>query len=258
MLSWHWAPERERYVLEGANLFLFIPLSAGAHKNIVNQALPPNSSTQHFRRAWGEGILPRLEEFKPELIIVSAGFDAHEDDPLAEIRCVQVQAATRPFDRKHNQQHVICGCSRLQDADYKWVQDEIFSVAERLCEGRVVSVLEGGYNLKAISRAARLVTMSHIESAERMRQKYFGFTKPTPPKQPGLSWQIHPHCLMQKTDTVDTVTDDMSEMRIGGAAEEERQQTLQVFTDDVLKSEFDRCHREGILRSNPREGQQRR
>ena len=100
----------------------------GVDGNVVNVELPPGSGSSEFRAAWTETILPACDRFGPELIIVSAGFDAHADDPLAEVN--------------------------LTDGDYGWVQGEIMRLAERVCGGRVVSVLEGGYDLDAIARSA--------------------------------------------------------------------------------------------------------
>jgi acetoin utilization deacetylase AcuC-like enzyme len=95
--------------------------------NIFNAPLPPGAGSEEFRAAWAERLLPALREFKPEFILISAGFDAHEDDPLANLN--------------------------LTDDDYAWITREILAIAEECCEGRVVSTLEGGYDLEALARS---------------------------------------------------------------------------------------------------------
>jgi acetoin utilization deacetylase AcuC-like enzyme len=74
-------------------------------------------------------MLPALDGFQPELLLVSAGFDAHADDPLAQLY--------------------------FTDADYRWVTEKLMAVAERHAKGRLVSSLEGGYNLAALASSAR-------------------------------------------------------------------------------------------------------
>ncbi len=100
----------------------------GAAGNIVNVPLAPMSGSTEFRRAWGETLLPKLHEFAPDFILVSAGFDAHEDDPLANLR--------------------------LSTEDFAWATSEILALARSHCGGRVVSTLEGGYDLNALAAAA--------------------------------------------------------------------------------------------------------
>ncbi len=99
----------------------------GAHGQQMNVPLPAGSGGGVFRDAWTR-ILERCEEFGPELIFVSAGFDAHRDDPLAQID--------------------------LTVEDFAWVTREIRGVAERTAGGRVVSTLEGGYDLDALAESA--------------------------------------------------------------------------------------------------------
>ncbi len=96
--------------------------------NICNAPLPPNAGSAEFRRAMGHRVLPALYDFHPDLLIVSAGFDAHRADPLANLR--------------------------LEEADYAWVTDELLAVAAERCAGRVVSALEGGYDLQALAASA--------------------------------------------------------------------------------------------------------
>jgi acetoin utilization deacetylase AcuC-like enzyme len=96
--------------------------------NILNLPLAPGAGSAEFRDMWSEYGLPELQRFEPDLIIVSAGFDAHERDPLGQLE--------------------------LKDDDYGWITREIRAHAESGCEGRLVSVLEGGYDLDALASAA--------------------------------------------------------------------------------------------------------
>jgi acetoin utilization deacetylase AcuC-like enzyme len=100
----------------------------GAADNIVNAPLPPGSGGAAFRAAWTERLLPALDRFAPELLIVSAGFDAHKADPLAQLR--------------------------LETADFAWLTKELVTVAARHGGGRLVSLLEGGYDLDALAASA--------------------------------------------------------------------------------------------------------
>ncbi len=99
----------------------------GVAGNIVNCPLEPGAGSQQFRQAITAEILPALRAFSPQLVIVSAGFDAHRDDPLAQMN--------------------------LDDADYAWVTAELLGVAADCCEGRLVSALEGGYDHAALARS---------------------------------------------------------------------------------------------------------
>lgn len=101
------------------------PGERGAHGNIVNVPLPPGSGGAQMRSAWEERIFPELETFSPELVLVSAGFDAHADDPLAQLNWVE--------------------------ADYVWLTERICDIAGTHAQGRVVSTLEGGYDLRALA-----------------------------------------------------------------------------------------------------------
>ncbi|MDR3537259.1 MAG: histone deacetylase family protein [Acetobacteraceae bacterium] len=100
----------------------------GAANNIVNVTLRPGQGSEAFRSAWADTILPELDRFAPGLVIVSAGFDAHKLDPLAQLR--------------------------LETADFTWITNELVALAERHCGGRVASVLEGGYDLGALAAAS--------------------------------------------------------------------------------------------------------
>jgi len=96
------------------------------NEHIINVPLAAMTDGAGFRRAVERHWLPALERFRPQLVFVSAGFDAHRDDPLAYLK--------------------------LDDADYRWVTERLLEVARRDAEGRVVSTLEGGYNTEALGR----------------------------------------------------------------------------------------------------------
>lgn len=102
--------------------------------NICNAPLSPAAGSDEFRAAMSETVLPALRAFAPELLLISAGFDAHRDDPLA-------------------------GLSLVED-DYAWVTAELLRVAEACCGGRVVSALEGGYDLRALAAS----TAAHVRA----------------------------------------------------------------------------------------------
>ncbi len=93
----------------------------GVADNVLNMTLPPGTDGVGFRRAWEREGLPALAKFRPELLIVSAGFDAHRADPLAELR--------------------------LDADDFGWITDQLLAMTG----GRLVSVLEGGYDLDALA-----------------------------------------------------------------------------------------------------------
>ena len=101
----------------------------GAFGNVLNVPLPPNSDGAHMRSMYKEKVFPRLVNFDPDLILISAGFDAHRRDPLAQLL--------------------------WETEDFAWLTREICKIALRCCNGRVVSVLEGGYDLNALAEAAR-------------------------------------------------------------------------------------------------------
>ena len=96
--------------------------------NIVNVPLPPQSGSHEFRAAWDDTLFPALDDFRPQLLLVSAGFDAHRLDPLAQL---QVEAE-----------------------DYAWITRRLCELANRYAQGRVVSALEGGYSLEALRECA--------------------------------------------------------------------------------------------------------
>jgi acetoin utilization deacetylase AcuC-like enzyme len=99
----------------------------GEHNTVVNAPLRPGDGSAAFHAAFENRILPRLAEFRPELVIISAGFDAHMRDPLANIN--------------------------LAEADFAWATQKIMDIADRYAGGRVVSLLEGGYDLQALGNS---------------------------------------------------------------------------------------------------------
>lgn len=95
--------------------------------NIVNAPLNAGDGSAHFREAWKDVVLPQLKAFNPDLLIISAGFDAHHLDPLANIN--------------------------LEAEDFVWLTQHLVEIADNVCEGRVVSMLEGGYDLTGLSQS---------------------------------------------------------------------------------------------------------
>ena len=106
----------------------------GEHDTIVNAPLSPEDGSAQFRAAFENVILPQLQKFAPELIIVSAGFDAHYRDPLASLN--------------------------LRAEDFGWVTRKLMDVADHSAEGRIVSVLEGGYDLQGLKESVA----AHVEA----------------------------------------------------------------------------------------------
>jgi acetoin utilization deacetylase AcuC-like enzyme len=100
----------------------------GEHNTVVNAPLRPGDGGAEFRSAFEAVILPRLREFQPELVVISAGFDAHTRDPLANLN--------------------------LLEADFDWATRKLTEIAQASAGGRVVSVLEGGYDLTALANSA--------------------------------------------------------------------------------------------------------
>ena len=100
----------------------------GEHDTIVNAPLRPGDGGEKFREAFESVILPRLRDFAPDLIVISAGFDAHMRDPLANLN--------------------------LLESDFEWGTRKLMEVADKYAQGRVVSVLEGGYDLQGLASSA--------------------------------------------------------------------------------------------------------
>lgn len=114
------------------------PSERGCTENVRNVALEPFSGGPEFRAAWGDVIVPEVERFRPGLIIVSAGFDAHARDPLASLQ--------------------------VQTPDFSWLSHTLVELADRICEGRIVSLLEGGYDLIALAESAAV----HVRALMRI------------------------------------------------------------------------------------------
>jgi acetoin utilization deacetylase AcuC-like enzyme len=100
--------------------------------NIVNVPLPPMAGSREFRLAVSREILPALDAFRPEMVLISAGFDAHKSDPLAQLL--------------------------LEESDYTWITEQLLEIARHHAGGRVVSTLEGGYDLAALGAS----TAAHV------------------------------------------------------------------------------------------------
>ena len=92
--------------------------------NIFNAPLPPGASGVEFREACRTRLLPQLDAFRPQLVMISAGFDAHRRDPLAQLQ--------------------------LEAVDFDWITRELVAIANRHADGRVVSSLEGGYDMQGL------------------------------------------------------------------------------------------------------------
>jgi acetoin utilization deacetylase AcuC-like enzyme len=99
----------------------------GEHDTIVNAPLSAGDGGDVFREAFETAILPRLRTFRPDIIVISAGFDAHARDPLANLNLVE--------------------------ADFAWVTKKLMEIADDSAQGRIVSLLEGGYDLQGLSRS---------------------------------------------------------------------------------------------------------
>jgi acetoin utilization deacetylase AcuC-like enzyme len=104
----------------------------GDHDNIVNAPLRAGDGGAQFKAAMESRILPRLAAFGPDLIIVSAGFDAHARDPLANLQ--------------------------FTEDDFGWATRKIMEIADKTAQGRMISVLEGGYDLQGLSQS----TAAHV------------------------------------------------------------------------------------------------
>ena len=105
----------------------------GAYENVINIPLPPGSDGATMRAAYKGRVFPKIKAFRPELILVSAGFDAHRDDPLAQLN--------------------------WSTDDFIWLTKQLCALASDLCNGRLVSALEGGYDLDALAASVK----AHVE-----------------------------------------------------------------------------------------------
>jgi len=102
-------------------------LETGAWNNVLNIPLPKKSGSDVVRSAFAEKVMPKIEAFRPDIIFVSAGFDMHAGDPLSSMR--------------------------LGPDDYRWLGEKLRDISDKLCKGRLVAVLEGGYNLNTLGKA---------------------------------------------------------------------------------------------------------
>ncbi len=107
----------------------------------LNCPMPAGSDTDDYAAAFQHKILPKLDEFKPECILISAGFDAHAADPLAQML--------------------------LSDSFYGWMTERLLEVADKHCQGRVLSLLEGGYDLDALARCVAI----HLKTLKNLKEK---------------------------------------------------------------------------------------
>jgi acetoin utilization deacetylase AcuC-like enzyme len=96
--------------------------------NVFYAPLPPGTSSEGFRAAWADTLLPAIDAFAPQLLLISAGFDAHQRDPLAQLD--------------------------LDTVDFLWITGQLRELSRRHCDGRIVSMLEGGYDLHALAESA--------------------------------------------------------------------------------------------------------
>ena len=110
------------------------PQEKGAHDNVMNVPLRPGSDGVEMRAIYEREVFPRLDEFAPEFLFISAGFDAHRADPLAELN--------------------------WHEDDFVWLTKKLSDLASKHAKGRLVSVLEGGYNLSALAASVK----AHVET----------------------------------------------------------------------------------------------
>ena len=104
----------------------------GAHGQITNIPFAPGTGSQSFRTTYERDVLPTLHDYAPELVLISAGFDAHMDDPLAQMN--------------------------LTLDDFVWITERLCDLADATADGRIVSTLEGGYDLPALAAS----TAAHV------------------------------------------------------------------------------------------------
>jgi acetoin utilization deacetylase AcuC-like enzyme len=112
----------------------------GTANNIVNAPLRPGDGGEKFRQAFNERVLPSLRAFGPDIVLISAGFDAHRDDPLANLNLVE--------------------------EDFGWATAKLLEIAEEKAGGRVVSMLEGGYDLRGLAGSVAVHVKTMMEASE--------------------------------------------------------------------------------------------
>ncbi|AUG54968.1 histone deacetylase family protein [Thalassospira marina] len=110
------------------------PMDRGCANNILNVALSAGAATAELQTAFQDYVIPGLTGFAPELLIISAGFDAHRNDPLAGLSLVE--------------------------SDFTWMTEQLLAVAAQCCENRVVSILEGGYDLPSLASSV----LAHVRA----------------------------------------------------------------------------------------------
>jgi acetoin utilization deacetylase AcuC-like enzyme len=137
-----WAKGQKEILFFSSHQFPLWPGSGlasdrGPLGNIVNVPLPPESEGSRFRRAMQQDVLPKLDTFVPEMIFISAGFDAHRADPLANLA--------------------------LTEDDFGWITGELRRLAKKHAGGRLISTLEGGYNLDALAKSAA----AHVRALQK-------------------------------------------------------------------------------------------
>jgi acetoin utilization deacetylase AcuC-like enzyme len=111
----------------------------GAYDTVVNVPLPAGADGVPFRAGLSTAVLPRIRAFRPDLILISAGFDAHWRDPLADLM--------------------------LTEEDFRWATEQVMAVADDVCGGRLVSLLEGGYDLVGLARSVEAHVAALLEPA---------------------------------------------------------------------------------------------
>ena len=105
----------------------------GINNNITNVPLPGGTNGLLFKKSYEDIIIPNLKKFSPDIIFISAGFDGHKDDPLADFKLIE--------------------------EDFFWITKKLKSFADKYCKKRLVSCLEGGYNIEALSKSS----LAHVE-----------------------------------------------------------------------------------------------
>ena len=129
-------------ILANGDKFFFISIHVGdiypgtggddlpRASNVIDISLKPGDDSAIFRAAFNNQIIPALERYAPDLLLLSSGFDGHKNDPTDD-------------------------GLRLEEPDYAYITDKLMAVADKYCGGKIVSVLEGGYNLPALRKSAK-------------------------------------------------------------------------------------------------------
>jgi acetoin utilization deacetylase AcuC-like enzyme len=130
--------------------------------NIFNAPLSPGDGSERFREAVRDRVLPAIESFRPDMILISAGFDAHWRDPLAQIE--------------------------LTEEDFAWATAELMELADRFAGGRIVSVLEGGYDLEGLSKSAAAHIRQLMQGERQWPRTKTPMSPPCRSRRPWPSW----------------------------------------------------------------------